>query len=384
MAKKEKDDNKEYRAVVYAIYPNKKQKEQLAKTFGCCRFVYNKILDLQQENYANGGKHLSFTTCNDYCNQVLKKEYPWLAEVDKFSLSNSIKNLNEAYQRFFDHTAKFPKRKTRHKSKKSYTTNITNDNIKVNKDSIQLPKLGDVKAKVHRVLSSEWIIKHATVRQNPDGTYQVSVCFARERVIIKPADVNEDNAIGLDYKSDGLYVDSNGNTCGMEHYFRKSQKRLAKEQRRLSRKAKGSKNYEKQRLKVAKVHHHIANQREDFLQKQSTAIAKQYSCVCVEDLNMRSMSNKGFGNGKATLDNGYGMFLKYLEYKLNDSGGCLIKVDRFYPSSQLCQCGFKNPITKDLRVRTVVCPECGSIYDRDVNAAINIKSEGLRIYRSLH
>ena len=167
----------------------------------------------------------------------------------------------------------------------------------------------------------------------------------------------------------------------MPHFFCRSEDRLAKAQLKLKHKTVGSHNYNRQQKKVAKIHRHIANQRKDFLQKESTAIAKQYSCVCVEDLDMKAMSNRGFGNGKATMDNGYGMFLDMLEYKLRDRGGQLVKVDRFYPSSQLCNCcGFKNPALKDLSIRRWDCPNCGTAsIDRDINAAKNIKQEGLRL-----
>ena len=188
-----------------------------------------------------------------------------------------------------------------------------------------------------------------------------------------------DNAIGLDYKSDGLYADSNGNVCGSPKYYRKSQKKLAKLQRQLSRKEKGSNNRNKARLKVAKLQKHTANQRLDFLHKKSTEIANQYDVVCVESLDMKNMSNKGFGNGKATLDNGYGLFLTMLEYKLADRGKYFVKVDKWYPSSQLCYCcGKQHKEMKNLLARQFVCG-CGYKNDRDTNASLNIKKEGLRL-----
>lgn len=191
--------------------------------------------------------------------------------------------------------------------------------------------------------------------------------------------MTEDTAVGLDYKSDGLYTDSNGETCGMPHYYRDSVKRLAKAQRKLKHKTVGSNNYKKQQKRIARLHRHVADQRKDFLQKGSTAIAKRYDHVCVEDLNMKAMSNKGFGNGKATLDNGYGMFLKMLDYKLEEKGGSLVKVSKWFPSSQTCSCcGALHPEMKDLSIRTMRC-SCGCKIDRDYNAAINIKKEGLRL-----
>lgn len=227
----------------------------------------------------------------------------------------------------------------------------------------------------------DWRLKTATVSQSSDGKFYASVLFEYESDINYQADLN--NAIGLDYKSDGLYMDSNGNVGTNHKFYRESQKKLAKEQRKLSR-MKGSKknelksnNYIKQLRKVNKIHRHIANQRNDNLHKLSTEIANLYDVVCAEDLNMTAIGNKGFKNGKATYDNGYGMFLRMLEYKLSDRGKTLVKVDRFYPSSQLCSCcGNKKKLT--LSDRKYICT-CGLEIDRDLNAAINIKNEGLRL-----
>lgn len=367
------------RAIIYAIYPNKIQEEQCRKTFGCCRFVHNQMLTIQQERYKNGEKHLSKFQANTYCNQHLKKEYPFLKEVDKFVLTHAVYHLEDGYDRFFKHLSRFPRYKSKHKAKKSYTTNFTNGNIAVDDDYVKLPKLGGVKAKIHRKPEEDWKIKSATITQNRDGTYQVSILFEYIADTVSALAATEDTTIGLDYKSDGLYTDSNGETCGMPHYYRDSAKRLAKAQRKLKHKTVGSNNYKKQQKRIARLHRHVANQRKDFLQKGSTAIAKQYAHVCVEDLNMKAMSNKGFGNGKATLDNGYGMFLKMLDYKLEEKGGSLVKVSKWFPSSQTCSCcGALHPEMKDLSIRTMRC-SCGCKIDRDYNAAINIKKEGLRL-----
>lgn len=371
------------KAIVYAIYPNLMQNEQCQKTFGCCRFVYNQMFTVQQDRYKANEKHLSKMSANTYCNQHLKTDYPFLKEVDKFALTNAIYHLSDGYDRFFKQLGEFPKYKNKHKAKKSYTTNFTNNNIEIGEKYIKLPKLGKVKAKIHRTPNNGWKIKSATITQNRDGSYQVSVLFEYEEIKLY-APVTSQTTIGLDYKSDGLYVDSNGNECDMPHYYRKSADKLAKAQRKLKYMTIGSNNYNKQQKRIAKIHRHTANQRKDFLHKESTAIAKQYSCVCVEDLNMRAMSNKGFGNGKATLDNAYGMFLNMLEYKLKDRGGYLIKVEKFYPSSQLCHyCGYRSPSLKDLKIRKWDCPHCGHQgIDRDYNAAINIKVRGLEILES--
>lgn len=368
------------RAVIYRLYPNKKQIELFQKTFGCVRFVYNQMLSIQEERYKNNESHLSKFDMNSYCNHNLKAKYPWLKEVDKFALTNAIYHLEDGYQRMFKHLGKHPKYKNKHKTKKTYTTNFTNNNIKVGENYIKIPKVGKVKAKIS-LDTGGLQIKSATVTQNRDETYQVSILFEivkEEPVQIVPT---ETNTTGLDYKSDGLYASDTGTVANMPHYYRQSAKILAKRQKKLRNKVIGSKNYYKQQKRVAKIHRHIANQRKDFLHKQSTAIAKQYAYVCVESLNMKAMSNKGFGNGKATLDNGYGMFLDMLTYKLQERGGELIKVDKWFPSSQICNCcGFQNSILKDLTIRYWNCPNCGvTNIDRDVNAAKNIKQEGLRL-----
>lgn len=371
------------KAYVYAIYPNKEQAELCQKTFGCCRFVYNQMLSVQQERYKNGEKHLSKLAANTYCTQHLKKDFLFLKEVDKFALNNAIFHLADGFDRFFKKQCGYPKYKNKHKAKKTYTTNFMNNNIEIGDDYVKLPKLGKVKAKIHRKPNKAWKLKSATITQNRDNTYQVSILFEYETKE-SDAPVTSKSTLGLDYKSDGLYVDSNGNDCDMPHYYKLSQDKLAKSQRKLRHKMIGSNNYRKQQKKIAKIHRHIANQRKDFLHKESTEIANQYTCVCVENLNMRSMANKGFGNEKATLDNGYGMSVNFLEYKLKDRGGYLVKVDKWFPSSQLCHwCGYRNENLKDLKIRKWDCPHCGHKgIDRDWNATINIKAEGLRILES--
>lgn len=371
------------KAYVYAIYPNKEQAELCQKTFGCCRFVYNQMLSVQQERYKNGEKHLSKLSANNYCTQHLKKDFLFLKEVDKYALTNSIFHLANGFDRFFKKQSGYPKYKNKHKAKKTYTTNFTNNNVVIGDDYVKLPKLGKVKAKIHRKPNEDWKLKSATITQNRDDTYQVSILFEYEAKELY-APVTSMSTLGLDYKSDGLYVDSEGKDCNMPHYYRLSQDKLAKSQRKLKHKTIGSNNYRKQQKKIAKIQKHIANQRKDFLHKKSTEIANQYTCVCVESLNMRSMANKGFGNGKATLDNGYGMFVNFLEYKLKDRGGYLVKVDKWFPSSQICHvCGTRNPKLKDLSIRKWKCDCCGTEHDRDYNSAINIKDEGLRVLKSV-
>ena len=371
------------KAIKYRVYPTTEQIIMFAKTFGCCRKVYNLMLSDKVESYKSTGKFATVTPAK------YKKDYPYLKEVDSLALANKQLDLQEAFRKRFSKSCKkkngFPKYKSAKHSRKTYTTNNQKGTVAIiDNKYIKLPKIGKVRAVIHRIPDGDWVIKSATVSQESDGKYYVSVLFEFDN-IINPYVADKTNAIGLDYASDGLYVDNNGNVGTNHKYYRESYDKLAKEQRKLSR-MQGSKkgeakshNYIKQLRKVNKIHRHIANQRLDNLHKISTEIANQYDVVCVESLNMRSMSNKGFGNGKATLDNGYGMFLSMLEYKLSDRSKYLVKVDKWFPSSQICHCcGALHPEMKDLTIRTMKC-DCGLTISRDQNAAINILQEGLRL-----
>ena len=371
------------RAIKYRAYPTTEQSVMFAKTFGCCRKVYNLMLSDKIESYKSTGKFVTVTPAK------YKKDYPYLREVDSLALANKQIDLQEAFRNTFSKSRKkkngFPKFKSAKHSRKSYTTNNQKGTVAIiDNKCIKLPKIGKVKAVIHRVPDDSWTIKSATVSQESDGKYYISVLFEFENTV-NPYVADKTNAIGLDYASDGLYVDSNGNTGTNHKYYRESHNKLAKAQRKLSR-MQGSKkhevksnNYIKQLRKVNKIHRHIANQRLDNLHKISTEIANQYDVVCVESLNMKAMSNKGFGNGKATLDNGYGMLLSMLEYKLSDRNKYLIKVDKWFPSSQICHCcGMLHPEMKNLAIRKMTC-DCGLTTSRDQNAAINILKEGLRL-----
>ena len=373
-------------AIKYRLYPTSEQKIMFAKTFGCCRKVYNLMLSEKIESYKTTGKFVAVTPAK------YKKDFPYLKEVDSLALANVQLNLQSAFRNHFDRNRRkktgFPKFKSAKHSRKSYTTNNQNGTVAIiDNRYIRLPKIGKVRAVIHRVPGTDWKLKSATVSCSSDDRYYVSVLFEYGNSASAYV-ADENNAIGMDYASDGLYVDDKGNIGTNHKFYRESHKKLAKEQRRLSRK-KGSRkgedkshNYLKQQRKVNRIHTHIANQRKDNLHKISAEIANQYDIVCVENLNMRNMSNRGFGNGKATLDNGYGMFLDMLEYKLANRGKYLVKVDKWYPSSQICHCcGKRHPEMKDLRIRTMRC-ECGYVMDRDRNAAMNIKKEGLRIMNS--
>ena len=370
------------RAIKYRAYPTTEQSIKFAKTFGCCRKVYNLMLSDKIESYKSTGKFAAVTPAK------YKKDYPYLKEVDSLALANKQLDLQEAFRNCFSKSRKknnrFPKFKSAKHSRKSYTTNNQHGTVAVTDDSIKLPKIGYVKAVIHRKPDNNWAVKSATVSKESDGKFYISVLFEFADAVNSYV-ANTANAIGLDYASDGLYVDNNGNVGTNPKYYRESHDKLAKAQHKLSRMQGAKKhevksnNYAKQLCKVNKIHRHIANQRLDNLHKISTEIANQYDVVCVETLNMKSMSNKGFGNGKATLDNGYGKFLSMLEYKLSERNKYLVKVDKWFASSQICHCcGSVHPEMKNLAIRTMKC-DCGLTISRDQNAAINILHEGLRI-----
>lgn len=371
------------KAIKYRVYPTTEQSVMFTKTFGCCRKVYNLMLSDKIDGYKLTGKFPTVTPAK------YKKDYPYLKEVDSLALANKQMDLQAAFRNRFSKSHKknngFPKFKSSKHSRKSYTTNNQKGTVAIIDDKyIKLPKIGNVKAIIHRIPDNNWIIKSATVSQESDGKYYVSILFEYNNFInIYVAD--KTNAIGLDYASNGLYVDNNGNIGSNHKYYCESYNKLAKAQHKLSH-MQGFKKYEiksnnyiKQLRKINKIHRHIAHQRLDNLHKISTEIANQYDVVCVESLNMKSMSNKGFGNGKATLDNGYGMFLSMLEYKLSDRNKYFVKVDKWFPSSQICHCcGILHPEMKNLAIRKMIC-NCGIMINRDQNAAINILNEGLRL-----
>ncbi len=371
------------KAIKYRVYPSTEQRVMFAKTFGCCRKVYNLMLSDKIEGYKTTGKFPTVTPAK------YKKDYPYLKEVDSLALANKQMDLQAAFRNTFSKSRKkkngFPKFKSAKHSRKAYTTNNQKGTVAIiDNKYIKLPKIGKIKAVIHREPETGWVMKSATVSQESDGKYYISILFEFDNAV-NDYRADKTNAIGLDYASDGLYVDSNGNIGTNHKYYRESHKKLAKAQRRLSgmqgskKQEVKSKNYIKQLRKVNKIHRHIANQRLDNLHKLSTEIANQYDVVCVESLNLRSMSNKGFGNGKATLDNGYGMFLSMLAYKLSDKNKYLVKVDKWFPSSQMCHCcGTLHPEMKNLAIRTMKC-DCGVTISRDQNAAINILREGLRL-----
>lgn len=363
------------KAYKYRLYPNKDQKIQIAKTFGCCRFVYNQTLAYRKDIYEQKKKSLSKIDCNNYCNRELKAQYGWLKEVDKFALTNAIYNMDSAYQKFFKEHAGYPKFKSKHDNRKSYTTSFTNRNIAVafEKNKVKLPKLKWIKAKLHRQFNGS--IKAATISQTPSGKYYVSFLVETVHEILPQVD----GKVGLDLGIKDFCITSNGEIYKNPKNLRKFERLLMKLQRQLAHKKKGSNNYHKTRIRIAKCHEKITNLRKDYLHRISLKIVNENQVIVTENLKVQNMM-KNHHLAKSVADVSWYEFTRQLSYKSEWNDRIYKKIDTFFPSSQLCSCcGYLNPVTKDLSVRKWSCPNCKTIHDRDINAAKNILSRGLNL-----
>ena len=370
------------RATKGRIYTSKTKYQLMDKTLYACNYIYNHMLERNNKVYKRRGEHLSYNEMQNLL-PVMKTYRPWLKEADSQALKYACRQVDNAYKKFFRHEAAYPRFHSKKKRLSYATTNASS--IHIFKSKVKIPVIGELRVHGMKDLPDNAKICYATVSKETDGKYYISVTYKYEIEVNKPL-FDSGRFIGLDYKSDGLFMDSDGNCPKMPHYLRESQAKMTKAQRQLSKKhgnlkgQKKSSSWKKQHRKLAKIQRKIANQREDYLHNLSKQMADKYFGIAVEDIDMRALSNKGFGNGKATLDNGYGEFRRMLEYKLSEQCKPFVKVDRFYPSSQICSyCGYQNKDIKDLSIRRWECPKCHTAHDRDINAATNIRNEGLKM-----
>ncbi len=371
-----------HKAYKFRIYPTKEQETLIAKTIGCSRFVFNRFLGLWNDTYKETGKGLTYHSCSAELTH-LKKELVWLKEVDSIALQSSLKNLADSYSRFFKKQNKAPRFKSKKNKVQSYTTKETNNNIAIVDNKIKLPKLGLVRFAKSREVKGRII--HATIRQNPSGKYFVSILAETN---IQPLEKTE-SSIGIDLGITHFAILSDGRKIDNNKFTSKMEKKLKREQRKLSRRALNAKNngislldaknYQKQKIQVARLHERIMNQREDFLNKLSTDIIKNHDIACIEDLNTKGML-RNHKLAKSISDVSWSAFVSKLEYKAKWYDKTIVKISRWFPSSQRCSaCGHLDG-KKSLEKREWTCAVCHEHHNRDINASKNILAEGLRIF----
>ena len=360
------------KGIKFRIYPNKEQKIFIQQTLGCCRLIYNRGLAMRKEGYEKGEK-IGYSQTSAMLTELKKREeFAFLKEADSIALQQSLRDLDRGFVNFFQKRASYPTFKSKHNRFQSYRTVNQKDNIRIVGRYIKLPKLGYVKVRQSMEVGK---INYATIEHTPSGKY-----FAVLNVDFEPEPrPNQGGTIGIDVGIKTFYSDSNGNAVSNPKYLERAMQKLVREQRRLSRKQKGSHNRNRQRIRVARVHEKVTNQRNDFLQKQSTMLVRENQTICIEDLHVKGMI-RNHKLAKSIASVSWAKFFEMLEYKAVWYGNELRRVPTMYPSSQTCSaCGYQNPLVKNLRIRIWECPICHAVHNRDTNAGINILKKGLQM-----
>lgn len=357
------------------IYPNQEQISLIEQTFNSTRYLYNYMLNLREKLYKFFGISLSFARMCKVLTE-LKRHKTWLKLVDSRSLQQCLKDLDSAYQNFFN-KGNYPKFKSKKRSKNSYRTVSSTITLDAVSHTIKIPKVGSIRFRDKSKFKGITKIYNATISRDSVGHYYASISAEVNIEHFEKANQN----VGIDLGLKDFAILSNGNKIANPKFFINAQKKLAKMQRKLSKKVFGSQNYLKYKIKLARFYEKIKNKRLDFLHKLSTKLVKEFDVICIENLNIKGLLRSNLA--KSFQDVSLYEFVRQLEYKALWYGKTISKVDRFYPSSQVCSnCGYKNSKVKNLNIRGWNCPSCGIHHDRDVNSAINILNEGLRVLNS--